>query len=150
MAGTYSKIYLQLVFTVKGREKLLNKPWREKVFKYISGNIDLKNQKSFIVNGTSDHIHVLVSISPSMKISDLVRDIKNNSSRYINEQNFISQKFFWQEGYGVFSYSHSEINKIYQYIAKQEKHHKSASFQEEYLNFMESYEIDYNRKYLFD
>tara|TARA_R110001592_G_scaffold43005_3_gene139647 strand:- start:63894 stop:64349 length:456 start_codon:yes stop_codon:yes gene_type:complete len=150
MAGTYSRIYIQVIFTVKGRENLLQKPWRERVFKYIFATVEAKKQKCLIVNGTGDHVHVFVSMNPSMRISDLVRDIKNNSSNFINEQKFLAGKFAWQTGYGVFSYSRSQIDQVYQYIAKQEEHHKKRSFKEEYLTFLKSYEIEYQEKYLFD
>lgn len=150
MAGTYSKIYLQVIFSVKGRDNLLQKPWRERVFKYISSTVDAKEQKCLIVNGTVDHVHVFVSMNPSMRISDLVRDIKNNSSNFINGQRFVTGKFSWQAGYGVFSYSQSQIDQVYRYIANQEMHHRKKSFREEYLAFLSLYEIDYKEKYLFD
>jgi REP element-mobilizing transposase RayT len=150
VAGTFSQIYIQLVFAVKGRENLLQKPWRDEVFKYMSGIIKGKNQKPIIVNGVSDHIHVFVGIRPSMSISDLVRDIKNNSSNFINEHKFIKGKFSWQEGYGAFSYSHSQIKNVYQYIANQEEHHRKKTFKEEYLDFLRKFEIEYNEKFLFE
>lgn len=150
MAGTFSQIYIQYIFAVKGRQNLLHKPWRDDVFKYISGIIKGKNQKPIIVNGVSDHIHVFVGLRPSMNISDLVRDIKNNSSNFINEQKFLKRKFSWQEGYGAFSYSHSHIERVFQYIANQEAHHKKKTFKEEYLNFLRQFEVEYNEKYLFE
>ena len=149
MAGTFSQIYIQYVFAVKGRENLLQKPWRDEVFKYMAGIIKGKNQKPIIVNGVEDHVHVFVGIKPSMAISDLVRDIKNNSSKFINEQNFIKRKFSWQEGYGAFSYAHSQIENVFQYIANQEEHHKKETFQEEYLDLLEKFDIEFNEKYLF-
>ena len=150
MAGTFSQIYLQYVFAVKGRQNLLQKPWREEVFKYMTGIIKGKNQKPIIVNGVADHVHVFVGLKPSMNISDLVRDINNNSSNYINEQKFIKGKFAWQEGYGVFSYAQSQADRGYKYIANQEAHHSSKSFREEYHDFIKEFEIEYNEKYLFD
>jgi len=150
MAGTYSQIYIQYVFSVKGRENLLQKPWRDEVFKYISGIIKGKNQKTIIVNGVADHVHVFVGLRPAMNISDLVRDIKNNSSNFINEQKFLKRKFSWQEGYGVFSYAHSQIKNVYHYIENQEKHHRKKTFKEEYIDFLQRFEIDYNEKYLFE
>lgn len=128
----------------------MKKPWREEVFKYMVGIIKAKNQKPIIVNGVEDHVHVFVGIKPSMNISDLVRDIKNNSSKFINEQRFLPVKFSWQEGYGVFSYSHSHIDSVYKYIANQEEHHKKKTFKEEYLDFLEKFQVAYNEKYLFD
>ena len=138
MAGTFSQIYIQYVFAVKGRESLLQKAWRDEVFKYIAGIINGKNQKSIIVNGVADHVHVFVGLKPSMCISDLVRDIKNNSSNFINDQKYLKGKFSWQEGYGAFSYAHSQIENVYQYIMNQEEHHKNKSFKEEYLNFLKN------------
>ena len=150
MAGSYSQIYLQYVFAVKGRQNLLQKPWREEVFKYISGIIKGKNQKPIIVNGVSDHVHVFVGLKPSMNIPDLVRDIKNNSSNFINENNWVKGKFSWQEGYGVFSYSHSQIDNVYRYIANQEAHHEKKTFKDEYIDFLVKSRIDYDERYLFE
>ncbi|HLO53042.1 MAG TPA: IS200/IS605 family transposase [Saprospiraceae bacterium] len=150
MSGTFSQIYIQYVFAVKGRENLLQKPWREEVFKYMSGIIKAKNHKPIIVNGVADHVHVFVGLKPGMSISDLVRDIKNNSSNFINEQKFIKGKFSWQEGYGAFSYGHSQIDNVYQYVANQEEHHKKRTFKEEYIDFLQKFEIEHNEKYLFD
>ncbi len=150
MAGTFSQIYIQYVFAVKGRENLLQKPWRDEVFKYIAGIIKEKNQKAIIVNGVTDHVHVFVGLKPSMNISDLVRDIKNNSSKFINEQRFLKGKFSWQEGYGAFSYAHSQIESVYQYILRQEEHHMKKTFKEEYLDFLQKFKIDYSEKYLFE
>lgn len=116
----------------------------------MTGIIAGKDQKSIIVNGIADHVHVFVGLSPSMKLSDLVREIKNNSSNFINKRNFLVGKFEWQEGYSAFSHSHSQVERVYNYILKQEEHHKRKNFQEEYLSFLESFQIEYKEKYLFD
>lgn len=150
MAGTYSQIYIQIVFAVRGRENLLQKPWRDEVFKYIAGIIKGKKQKPIIVNGVSDHVHVFVGLKPVMSIADLVRDIKNNSSNFINEKHLIRGKFSWQEGYGAFSYAHSQIDAVYQYVLRQEEHHEKRTFREEYLDFLEKFAVEYDEKYLFD
>ena len=150
MAGTFSQIYIQYVFAVKGRENLLQKPWREEVFKYMAGIIKGKNQKPIIVNGVEDHVHIFVGLKPSMCISDLIRDIKNNATNFINDQKFIDKPFSWQEGYGAFSYSHSQIDDVYKYIANQEAHHQKRTFKEEYTDFLRKFEIEYNEKYLFE
>ncbi len=150
MAGTFSQIYIQYVFAVKGRDNLLQKPWRDEVFKYISGIIKGKNQKPIIVNGVADHVHIFVGLKPTMSIADLVRDIKNNSSNFINDQKFIKGKFAWQEGYGAFSYAHSQIDNVFQYIANQEGHHRKKTFREEYLDFLKKFEVEYSEKNLFD
>lgn len=150
MAGTYSQIYLQVVIVVNGRQNLLGKIWRKDVFKYISGIITNKGQKAIIVNGVGNHVHIFVGLKPSMRISDLVRDIKNNTSNYINKKPLLKGKFSWQEGYGVFSYTHSHIDTVYNYILNQEEHHKKYTFKEEYTKFLEDFQVDHDEKYLFD
>lgn len=109
-----------------------------------------KKQKSIIVNGVADHIHCFIGLKPSMNISDLVRDIKNNSSKFINEKRLVIGKFQWQEGYGVFSYSHSHISNVYNYILNQEEHHKKKTFKEEYLALLNEFEIEHKPEYLFE
>jgi putative transposase len=133
MAGTYSQIYIQIVFAVKGRENLIQKEWKDELNKYMAGIIKAKEQKPIIINGMPDHIHVFVGLKPVMAISDLVRDIKNNSANFINENKFSKTKFAWQEGYGAFSYAHSQIDNVYNYILNQEKHHTKKTFNEKYL-----------------
>lgn len=150
MASTYSQIYIQYVFAVKGRVNLLKRPWRDEIFKYISGIIKGKNQKAIIVNGMADHVHAFVGLKPAMPVSDLIRDIKNNSTNFINEQKFLKGKFEWQEGYGAFSYSHSQMNHVYNYIINQEAHHQKKTFKEEYFEFLKRFEIEYDEKYLFE
>jgi len=150
MAGTFSQIYIQVVFAVKGRENLISKQWKDELHKYMAGIIKGKEQKSIIVNGMPDHIHAFIGFRPSMAISDLVRDIKNNSSNFINDKKLVKGKFSWQEGYGAFSYSHSHIQNVYQYILNQEEHHKKKTFREEYIDFLKKFEVEYNEKYLFD
>jgi REP element-mobilizing transposase RayT len=150
MPGTYSQLYIQIVFAVKGRQNLIEKEWRDELHKYISGIITGKGQKSIIVNGVADHIHCFVGLKPAMAISDLVRDIKNNSSKYVNENGWVKGKFRWQEGFGSFSYSHSHIDNVYRYILNQEEHHKKKTFKQEYLEFLEKFRIEFNEKYLFE
>lgn len=150
MPGTFSQIYIQVVFAVKGRQNLLDKKWRNEVFKYMAGIVTQKGQKPIIVNGVSDHVHIFIGLKPSIALSDLVRDIKNNSSKFINEQNWVKGKFSWQEGYGAFSYSHSHIENVYQYILNQEKHHQKITFRQEYFEFLDKFQVEYNEKYLFD
>jgi len=149
MAGTFSQIYIQAVFAVEGRANLLQKPWREEVFKYMAGIIKGKSQKPIIVNGVANHVHLFIGLKPSMALSDLVRDIKNNTSNFINEKKFVHGKFSWQEGFGSFSYAHSQIEQVYQYILNQEEHHRKKTFKEEYLEFLKKFEIEYDEKYLF-
>ena len=150
MPGTFSQIYIQIVFAVKGRENLISKSNQDELNKYIAGIIKGKEQKPIIVNGMSDHIHSFIGLRPVMAISDLVRDIKNNSSNFINDKKWVKGKFSWQEGYGAFSYSHSDIENVYKYILNQEEHHKKKTFQEEYFDLLKKFEVEYNEKYLFN
>lgn len=150
MAGTFSQIYIQVVFAVKGRENLIRKEWKDDLYKYISGIITNKKQKSIIVNGVSDHVHAFIGLRPSLCVADLVRDIKNNSSNFINSNNYVRGKFSWQEGYGAFSYGQSQVENVYNYILNQEKHHENKSFKEEYGEFLKKFNIAYDEKYLFD
>lgn len=128
MAGTFTQIYIQAVFAVNGRSNLLQKPWSEEVFKYMVGIIKNKGQKPIIVNGVANHVHMFVGLQPAMAISDLVRDVKNNTTNFINDRKLIRGKFSWQEGYGAFSYAHSQIESVYNYILNQEEHHKRKTF----------------------
>ncbi len=150
MAGTYSQLYLQIVIVVKGRQNFLLSSWRQDVFKYISGIISNKGQKALIVNGVANHVHIFVGLKPAMRIADLVRDIKNNSTNYINKNNWVKGKFAWQEGYGVFSYSHSQVSTVYHYVLNQEEHHKKHTFKEEYTRFLRDFQVEHEEKYLFD
>ena len=150
MAGTFSQIYIQVVFAVKGRSNLIHPTWKDELYKYISGIITKKKKKSIIVNGASDHIHVFIGLRPAMAISDLVRDIKNNSTNFINDNHFVKGKFSWQEGFGAFSYSHSHIQNVYDYILNQEMHHKKKTFKEEYLEMLQKFEIEFKDEYVFE
>ena len=150
MAGTYSQMYIQVVFAVHGRQNLLKKEWRDNLFKYMSGIIKEKGHKPIIVNGVSDHVHLFIGLKPVMAISDLVRDVKNNSSNFINDNMFIKTKFNWQKGYGAFSYSHSHIDRVYKYIMNQEEHHHKKTFREEYTGILKKFNIEHDQKYLFE
>jgi putative transposase len=150
MPGTFSQIYIQVVFAVKGRENLISNKWKTELHKYIAGVIKGKKQKPIIVNGMPDHIHAFVGLKPAMSISDLVRVMKNNSSNFVNDHKLMKGRFSWQEGYGAFSYSHSHIESVYNYILNQEKHHKKKTFKEEYLEFLKKFEVEYDEKYLFE
>ena len=150
MAGTFSQIYIQVVFAVSNRQSLLHKEWRGEVFQYISGIITQKGQKSIIVNGVSDHVHLFIGLRPAMALSDLVRDIKNNSSNYINNKHWLKKSFSWQEGFGAFSYAHSQIDRVYKYIENQEAHHAKKTFKEEYIQMLEKFKVPFDERYLFE
>jgi len=150
MAGTFSQIYIQYVFAVKGRQNFINKRFEEEVYKYISGIVTGKGQKSLGVKGMPDHVHILVGLKPVMRISDLIRDIKNNSTNFINEKGWLKQKFSWQDGYGAFSYSQSNFGKVIDYIKNQKQHHAKRTFRQEYLSFLKKFDIPFEEKYLFE
>jgi REP element-mobilizing transposase RayT len=150
MSGTYTQIYIHVIFAVKGRENLLQKSWRKDVFKYMAGIIRGENQKPIIVFGVEDHVHLFIGLKPTISISDLIRDIKNNASKYINDRKLVRGHFSWQEGYGAFSYSHSQLDKVYQYISNQKEHHRKKTFKEEYLGLLQKFEIEHDERYLFE
>ncbi len=148
--GVFTQLYTQLVFAPKYREWLLTKEIRSEVFRYISGIITNRKHKSIIINGLPGHIHILIGLNPNDSISDLVGAIKKNSSVFINKKGLFTGKFHWQDGYGAFSYGKSQLDKIYNYIKNQERHHKERTFREEYIELLKRFEIEYDQKYLFD
>jgi len=150
MANTYSQIYIQVVFTVKGRQNLISDDNREEIQKFITGIITNRKQKLLAIYCMPDHTHILLSISPNILLADLVRDIKAGSSKFINEKNLVMGKFAWQEGYGAFSYSQSQVDNVISYIRNQREHHRTRSFKEEYINFLNKFHIEYKSEYLFD
>ena len=150
MANTYSQLYVQIVFAVKGRQNLISNKWKDELYKYITGIVTNENQKLISINGMPDHIHILIGIKPNKALSDLVRDIKANSSRFINEKRWINGKFEWQSGFGAFTYSHSHLANVINYIQNQEEHHKTKTFKEEYIGFLKAFEIDYKDEYVFE
>ena len=150
MANTYSQIYTHIVFAVKGRQNLINPNIREELHKYITGIITNRDQKLLSIFCMPDHTHLLIGLKPSISISDLVRDIKAGSSKFINDKKLIKGKFSWQEGFGVFSYSRSQIDTVIKYIQNQEKHHHKKSFKEEYIDFLEKFAVEYDERYLFE
>jgi REP element-mobilizing transposase RayT len=150
MAGTFSQIYLQVVFAVKGRESLIQYSWEEELYKYITGIVRNKEQKMLAINGMPDHIHFLIGMKPNCCLSDLVREIKKSSHKFINEKRFSKAKFQWQEGYGAFSYSHSALDSVINYILHQKKHHQKQTFREEYKTFLNKFQIEHKEEYLFE
>lgn len=151
MANTYIQIYIQIIFSVRDRENLIKDEFREQIHKYITGIITNKSQKLIAVNSVLDHIHILIGQnSGDIALSDLVGVIKSNSSKYINKQKWLKRKFHWQEGYGGFSYSRSQLPKVIRYIENQKEHHKLKTFKEEYLEFLDKFGVEYDLKYVFD
>ena len=149
MPNTYSQLYIQIVFAVKGRQSFIKESFRDELQKYISGIIKEKKQKLYAIFCMPDHTHILVSIKPDIAISDLVRDIKANSSSFLKEKNFV-KNFSWQTGFGAFSYSKSQALNVVDYILSQPKHHAKKTFKQEYIEFLQKFEIEYNNEYLFE
>jgi REP element-mobilizing transposase RayT len=148
--GTFSQIYIQVVFAVKRRDALIKQEWEEELYKYITGIVQNKGQKMLAINGTSDHIHFLIGMKPSCRLSDLVREVKKSSNSFIKQKGFTRYNFEWQEGYGAFSYSHSAFDNVIKYIKNQKEHHRKRTFREEYLEFLEKFNIEFKNEYLFE
>ena len=150
MANTYTQIYIQVVFAVQGRQCLIRPDQKEEIYKYITGIVTNQGQKMLQINGVADHVHLLIGMKPNIALSDLVRDVKAGSSKFINEKRWIKGKFNWQEGFGAFSYGHSQLDQVIQYIRDQEKHHQQSSFKNEYLTLLRKFDIAFESKYVFD
>ena len=149
MANTYSQIYLHFVFAVQNRMSLIKPKWKSELYKYMSGIVTNHGHKVYAINGMPDHIHVLVSMNPKQSPSDLMHDVKRNSSLWINENHLTVGKFSWQDGFGVFSYGKLQISDIASYIENQEGHHGTRSFLEEYIEFLKLFEIEYDERYIY-
>lgn len=149
MPNTYTQIHIQAVFVVKFRECLIHPSWKEELYKYITGIIKKNGHKPLIINGMPDHIHILFGLRPNQSLSELMQDIKGDSSKWINEKGYLKKKFSWQEGYGAFSYTKSILPTIINYIKNQEEHHRKKGFMEEYKEFLKEFEVEYDERYLF-
>ncbi|MBI2429795.1 MAG: IS200/IS605 family transposase [Ignavibacteriales bacterium] len=149
MANTYTQIYIHIVFAVQGRRCLIPRLHKEELCKYITGIVSNRGQKLIAINCEPDHVHVFVGMKPIITVSDLVRDIKAGSSGFMNEKKWIPGKFNWQEGFGAFSHSHSNIDRIVKYILNQEEHHRKKTFKEEYVEMLKEFAVEYDEKYLF-
>ena len=148
--GAFTQLYVHIIFAVKYRSRILTKEIRPTIYTYMSGIIAARKNKAIIINGVSDHIHILVGLNPNEKVSDIVANLKRSTTLYINENKLVRGLFKWQDGYGAFSYSKSQLDKVYKYISNQERHHKRKTFKEEYVELLDRFEVKYDRKYLFD
>jgi putative transposase len=149
MANTYTQIHIQAVFAVQNRECIIHNYWKEDLYKYISGIVQRNNHKLLAINGMPDHIHVLFGLRPSQSVSDLMQDVKGSSSKWINDKKLFKGKFSWQEGYGAFSYSKSEVPAIIQYIIMQTAHHRKKTFSEEYFGMLKEFAVDFDYRFAF-
>jgi len=149
MANTYTQIHIQVVFAVQNRQSLIRDEWKDELFKYITSIIQNNEHKLLQINGMPDHVHILFGLRPVQALSDLMKQVKQDSSKWINQNRLAREKFFWQEGYGAFSYSKSQLPKVIKYIQTQEKHHRKQTFREEYLALLEAHGVDYDERYIF-
>ena len=148
MANTFTQIYIQFVFAVQNRASLIQVKWKDELYKYITGIVQKNGHKLIAINGTANHVHIFIGYKPHQLIPDLMQDVKGSSSKWINEKRFIKGKFNWQEGYGAFSYSHSQIDQVVRYINDQEKHHKKKTFREEYISLLKKFDIEFDERYI--
>ena len=150
MADTYTQIYIQIVFAVKHRDALIHADWEEQLYKYITGIVQNKDQKMLAINGTSNHIHIFIGMKPSCCLSDLVREIKKSSNQFVKQKNLTKSNFQWQEGFGAFSYGHSQLSSVIKYIENQKQHHHKQTFKDEYLSLLKAFEFEYQEGYTFE
>lgn len=149
MADTYTQIYIQFVFAVQNRSSLIHPEWENDLHKYITGIIQNKSHKMIAINGMPDHLHLFIGFRPVDHISELIKVVKGESSKWIKEQGLVQGKFRWQEGYGAFSYSRSHIDRVYHYIMNQKEHHRTKTFLEEYTDLLEKFKVDFDKRYIF-
>lgn len=149
MANTYTQIHIQAVFAVQRRACLIDPPWQNELYSYLTGIVQQQGHKLLAINGMPDHIHVLFGMRPAQSLSDLLQDIKGDSSKWINEQRFTKERFAWQQGYGAFSYSKSQLPRVIRYIHNQQQHHQKLSFYEEYITLLKQHAVEYDERYLF-
>ncbi|HYX31314.1 MAG TPA: IS200/IS605 family transposase [Pyrinomonadaceae bacterium] len=149
MANTFSQIYIQIVFAVENRQSLIKPDFKEELYKYITGIVRNQGQKLIAINGMPDHLHILIGLQPAKALADLVRDIKSDSATFVNKQKLVHGRFNWQEGYGAFSYGHSQLNTVIRYIQNQEKHHQRHSFRDEYMALLRKFDIAFDDRYVF-
>ena len=149
MANTYTQIHIHAVFAVQNRDCIIRDTWKDELYKYITGIIKNNQHKPLAINGMPDHIHVLFGMRPSQSLSDLMQDIKGSSSKWINEKKFTKYRFSWQEGFGAFSYSKSQLSNVIVYINNQKEHHRIKTFIEEYKELLQEFNIDYDDRYIF-
>ncbi|GAA4746462.1 IS200/IS605 family transposase [Flavisolibacter ginsenosidimutans] len=149
MSSTYTQIYIQVVFAVKGRHSLIHSDWEETLYRYITGIVKAKEQKLLAINGMPDHVHLFIGMKANCNLSELVREVKKASNGFIREQGFC-RRFSWQEGFGAFSYGQSQVNDVIKYINNQKAHHRQTSFHTEYLELLKRFEIEYQKDRLFE
>jgi putative transposase len=149
MPNTYTQLHIHFVFAVKYRKAIITNEWEDSLHKYITGIVQGNGHKMLAINSAEDHIHIFIGLNPKQSISEIMRLVKGDSSEFVNKENFTKRKFQWQEGYGAFSNSHSQIDAVVKYILNQKIHHAKTSFKEEYLKILKDNNIEYDEKYIF-
>lgn len=149
MANTYTQIYIHAIFAVQSRQCLINSEHNDELQKYICGVVSAQKSKVIAINNMPDHLHILLGLQPDLALSDLIRDIKANSSGFINKRRWVTGRFNWQEGFGAFSYSRSQIGQVIRYIENQQKHHATRTFREEYVQLLEKFGVEFDDRYIF-
>ena len=149
MANTYTQIHIQVVFAVQNRESLIPMERKEELYRYITGIIQNHDHKMLAINGMADHVHILFGMRPTQALSDLMKQVKQDSSKWINERGFIRGRFSWQAGFGAFSYSRADLANVQAYIRQQEEHHRIRTFQEEYVDLLRSFDVEHDERYIF-
>lgn len=149
MANTYTQIHIQTVFAVQNRQSLIDDEWQDHLYKYITAIIRNNDHKLLQINGMPDHVHILFGFRPVQSLSDLMKQVKQDSSKWVNQSRHTNYRLSWQEGYGAFSYSKSQLPRVINYIQNQQEHHKTRTFREEYLALLETHGVDYDERYIF-
>ncbi|PWN07287.1 IS200/IS605 family transposase [Rhodohalobacter mucosus] len=149
MANTYTQIHIHVICAVKNRQSMIHSSWEDQLYKYITGIVQNQGHKLMQVNGMPDHVHLLIGYRPIQSLSDLMKNVKQDSSRWINHTRLAEGRFAWQEGYGAFSHSKSQVRKVISYIQNQKEHHKKKSFREEYLEFLKKWDVEFDERYIF-
>lgn len=148
--GSFTQLTYHIVYATKYRRATITKDVRERLYEYMGGIIRAKKGHLLEIGGVADHVHILAQLSASLAVADVVRDIKANSSRWLNELPERRQVFEWQKGYGAFTVSYVRIPKVRGYIQKQEEHHKTVTFHDEYVDFLKRHGIEFRPEYLFE
>jgi len=149
MPNTYTQIHIHAVFAVQNRISLISKDWQERLYKYIVAIMQKHGHKILSIGGMADHVHILFGFRPTQSLSALMQEVKRDSSEWINQNKFAGGRFSWQEGYGAFSYSKSQISNVANYIENQEKRHAKKTFTEEYRKILDDFGIEYDKRYIF-
>ncbi len=149
MANTYTQIHIHSIFAVQNKISLIKNEWEEDLYRYITGIVTNQGHKLLGINGTHDHVHMLFGMRPVQSLSNLMQEIKRDSSRWINKEGFTSSKFNWQEGFGAFSYSKSQLHRVLTYIENQKVHHRTIPFLEEYRSILKKFGVEYDENFVF-